>query len=157
VVNTKIHEMDFLQENYMLQPSDRGMDNPTANKHISHQQELHRQNTEFNRQRDGSSRTHTEEGQETQLQSQQGDTEDSRQLIQTDGVVNRSATRGAKDLPQQGEDDTNMAMSASSVTPSDRPYNIQSWLVTPKDGASIQRKGTQDVNSSTHGLDGWQE
>lgn len=65
-----------------------------------------------------------EDGQATSLQSQQEEMEGSRQLMQADDLENRSATRGVKDLPQQGEEDVNAAMSASSVISADRCYNI---------------------------------
>jgi hypothetical protein len=80
VMNKKIYDLEFLQENYMLQLSDRRLDNPTVNDHVSHQQEFHRQNNEVNVQRDGLSGTHMEEGQESLLQNQQEKMEGSRQL-----------------------------------------------------------------------------
>jgi hypothetical protein len=63
VVNRKISDVDFEKENHTLKLSNRRLGTPAANEHISLQHEMHRQNTVINRQREGLSRMHAEEGQ----------------------------------------------------------------------------------------------
>jgi hypothetical protein len=91
----------------------------------------------------------------TQLLSQQGEMEGNRQSTQTDKLVNRSATTGVTDQPQQREEDVNKASSANSETPANKRYNFRSYLATPEDDTLTKRKGTRDVKGKAFPLQAW--
>jgi hypothetical protein len=69
VIYRRVYDLEFLQESYQIQNSDKSMGNPPTENNVSHHRSPQRKIPEVNRQKESATRKHMRETQDTILQS----------------------------------------------------------------------------------------
>jgi hypothetical protein len=79
VINRRINDPEYLQENYQIQNSDKTLAKPPLENHVTNQQSPWRQILEVARQKERATRRHVPEAQDTFLSSNERGRQESRQ------------------------------------------------------------------------------
>ena len=69
MMSRRVHDLEFLQENYEIQNINKTLDYPLTENHVTHQQSLWRQILEVNRQKESATRRLVLDTQDMFLQS----------------------------------------------------------------------------------------
>jgi hypothetical protein len=133
--------LEFLQENYQVQQSDKRLARPPTQDQIIRRPPPQRKRPEVSGQKESAIAIHVPETQETSLQSHERERWDNMQSTQTAHVAHESATASdVQSLHQHVDDGINTTRSVVRNTSEEKRYNIRSWLKNTKENTLVKNK-----------------